>query len=201
VTRARWKAGWIALAALAVGASPVRAQAEGGVPRVHYHANFAIWIAGERFDLSGARYMEAVAACSTDPHVMTPPERVHLHDHNPDLVHVHDGDVTWADLLVNLGFALSDSSLTTPAGRRYESGSGGTLKFVLNGASLPDVATRQIVSEDRLLLSFGVEAADEVARTQFASVAATAREQNGNADPGSCGGSAGHPAPADGGHR
>ena len=33
-------------------------------PAVHHHANFAVFVDGQRLDLSGDRYMEDVTACA-----------------------------------------------------------------------------------------------------------------------------------------
>ena len=37
---------------------------------VHYHANFAVFVDGQRLDLSADRFMEDVAACSADPNLV-----------------------------------------------------------------------------------------------------------------------------------
>lgn len=165
-------------------------------PTTHYHANVAVFVDGARLDLSAERYMEDVARCKADPTRVAPEERVHLHNRNPDVVHVHDGGATWGHLLANLGFGFGDTYLVTDRGERYFTAPPGAppvgarraLKFVLNGAPVASAANVAIRSADRLLISYGPETPAEVTRTQFPRVAATGAAFNRLADPAGCGG-------------
>lgn len=156
---------------------------------VHYHANWAVVIDGERLDLTGMRYMEDVFQCSVDPNLQRPEDRVHMHEGNHDIVHVHDAGVTWGHLLANIGFSVGDDFLETDRAR-YVEGEAGTLKFVLNGAEVPSIRNLPIGDRDRLLISFGPEAAEEAASNQFAVVESSAAEYNTLPDPASCSGQA-----------
>jgi hypothetical protein len=153
----------------------------------HYHANFAVFVEGRRLDLSGDRFMEELGACKVSGLVL-PSSRAHLHNHNPDVVHVHHDGVTWGHLLANLGFGLGDRYLALSDGKILEEGNGKTLKFVLNGREQSSVANELIRSGDRLLISYGPESAAEVARSQFPAVASTAEEFNRKNDPAGCSG-------------
>jgi hypothetical protein len=152
----------------------------------HYHANWAVFVRGERLDLSAQRYMEDVYRCKADPTRVDPEDRVHMHNGEHDVVHVHHAGVTWGHFLSNLGFSLGDSHLFTDT-QRLESTNEETLKFVLNGQEVSSIHNLLIESEDRLLISFGRESATEVVETQFAHVAANAAEYNLLPDPGGCG--------------
>ena len=46
---------------------------------VHYHANFAAYIDGKKWDFSPSTYMEEVSRCNVTEGVM-PEDRIHLHD-------------------------------------------------------------------------------------------------------------------------
>lgn len=156
----------------------------------HFHANFAIFINGERFDLSGDRYMEEIASCGLQGATVAPRTRAHLHNRNPDVAHVHQPGVTWGALLANLGFGVGDNYLATPDGRILVSGNGGgTLKFMLNGTSQQSIYNTLIGSRDRLLISYGAESIADVTRSQLPVVASNADEFNRRKDPASCGGS------------
>ena len=157
---------------------------------VHYHANWAVLLDGERLDLSSDRYMEDVASCRVGGSHVMPQERVHMHDGDADAVHVHAAGVTWGHLLANLGFGIGDDYLVTDRGVRYENGPAATLKFIVNGQPVPTIRNRLIVSGDRLLVSHGAEPVDEVTRTQFPRVAATAERLNSLPDPATCSGPA-----------
>ncbi|MBW3628771.1 MAG: hypothetical protein KY464_05670 [Gemmatimonadetes bacterium] len=153
----------------------------------HFHANFALFVDGERVDLRGDRYMEEVGACKVSETVL-PTERVHLHNNNQDVVHVHHGGVTWDHFLINLRMGLGDKYLALDDGRILTAGPGKSLKFVLNGQ--PQFSVRNVLlrSGDRLLISYGAEAEAEVVRSQFPQVATTAEEFNGKPDPAGCSG-------------
>jgi hypothetical protein len=157
-------------------------------PPVHYHANFAIFAGGERIDLTDDRYMEDVAACAHDMRNPPAPSRVHLHNNDQDVVHVHDGGATWGHLLANLRMVLGDRVLVTRDGDVFLHGEGGTLKFVLNGRPELSVYNETIRPGDRLLISFGPESMQEVIATQFPVVASNAPEFDGMPDPAGCGG-------------
>lgn len=66
--------------------SRVSFSARGKSPR--YHANWAVFVNGERLDLSSDRYMEEVAACGAG-HQVLPTQRVHMHGNDDDVVDVH----------------------------------------------------------------------------------------------------------------
>lgn len=156
---------------------------------VHHHANWAVFVDGARLDLSGDRYMEDVASCTVDPSYVAPEDRVHLHNRNPDVVHVHDRGATWGHLLANLGFGVGDDYLFTDTGR-FVPGGGKTLKFIVNGQAVPSIRNRVVESEDRLLVSYGAEPAEEIVRTQLPRVASDAGEFNRKPDPAGCSGAA-----------
>lgn len=153
----------------------------------HHHANFAVFIDGSRLDLTADRYMEDVARCKADPMRQDPPDRVHLHNRDHDVVHVHAPAATWGHLFANLRFGLGDSWIVTDSGKVLRAENGKTLKFILNGQPEGNVANRPIRSEDRLLVSYGIEREQDIASTQFAAVKANAGEFNGKFDPGGCG--------------
>ena len=158
-------------------------------PAVHYHANFAVFVDGQRLDLSGDRYMEDVAACAADPAGMRPQDRAHLHENNGDVVHVHHNAATWGALFLNLGFGLGDNYLILDDGRKLFDGEDGrTIKFFLNGEQVLEMANRTIRSEDRMLMSVGPETPEQAMATQYPQVHSDAGHFNVTQDPASCAG-------------
>lgn len=155
----------------------------------HYHANWAVFIDGERLDLSADRYMEGLGSCVA-PGRVEPTQRVHMHENVDEVVHVHDEGVTWGHFLRNLGFGLGDDYLVTDDGRRLFEEEGRTLNFVVNGFLTDRIDNRVIDSGDRVLISYGPEGPDEVLETQFPEVADNAEEYNDRMDPTSCAGTA-----------
>ncbi len=162
---------------------------DGDLNATHYHANFALFINGERVDLSDMKYMEDVASCRADPASVLPVDRAHLHSQVHDVVHVHHPGVTWGHFFANIGFTLRDDFIITDAGERFfaDNRGGSTMKFIVNGQAVSTVYNRGIRSEDRLLISFGSEAEEEVTEAQFPDVGTTAAAFNASHfDPGGC---------------
>src|SRR5918992_596198 len=93
----------------------------------------AVVAEGQRLDLSADHFMVDVAACASDPSNVAPTSRVHLHNNDPDVVHVHHPGATWGHLLANLRMVLGDRVLMTREGRLYAADDTRTLKFILNG--------------------------------------------------------------------
>lgn len=155
---------------------------------IHYHANFAMFIDGERVDLTADDYMEDVTACKVDPNKVFPEERAHMHENNHNIVHVHHGGATWGHFLANIGFAMGDDYLITDARDILRNEGNRKLGFVLNGTVVPPVHNRLIESEQRLLISYGTETAEEILESQFSQIASNAGEFNADYDPAGCSG-------------
>jgi hypothetical protein len=153
----------------------------------HFHANYAVFVDGARLDLSADRFMEDVEKCKANPALMDPPDRVHMHNHDQDVIHVHADAATWGHLFANLRMGLGETWLVTEQGTPLVSSGVKTLKFVLNGELTTEIANRAIRSKDRLLVSYGAETIGDVTRAQFPVVKSNAAEFNEKMDPGSCG--------------
>src|SRR4051812_3302898 len=72
---------------------------------VHYHANFAVYINGQREQYKAAKYYTETAVCSANK-IATPGERAHMHESINSVIHVHDHAATWGQFFANLGWAL-----------------------------------------------------------------------------------------------
>ncbi len=70
----------------------------------HYHAEFQVYIDGEKKDLSTLDYMYFAPCRVYDfgERELEEIDRAHLHDYVGDVVHLHDDGVTWRVLLSNL---------------------------------------------------------------------------------------------------
>lgn len=148
---------------------------------IHYHADFAVFINGERQEFKGPQYYQEVSAC--DAHD-SPLGRVHLHDENNHVVHVHDEVVTWADLFTNLGWSLNNSMLYD-GNTSYVDDQGGELHFILNGKATHSIANEIIGDQDRLLVSYGNESTSALT-AQFNQVESDAEKADNTADPAAC---------------
>jgi hypothetical protein len=156
-------------------------------PATHHHANWAVFVDGERLDLSDDRYMEEISACTASDEGILPSQRIHMHENNDHIVHVHHEGATWGALMANLGMALGDDYLYTADGDRYEAGDGYRLVFVLNGIQVPSVHNRVVQSADRLLISYTRDPEGALNR-EYPLVPDDAAEYNERMDPASCAG-------------
>lgn len=152
----------------------------------HYHTNFALFIGGERFSFTADEYSEDVAACNAWWEIF-PRDRVHLHENNWDTIHVHDWGVTWGHFFANNGITFSNSHISFKNGKKvlYNTEEN-SIKFVLNGKIVDDPFNRYMISEDKLLISYGSEKPTVAVSNLFPKVISNAHEYNDKYDPGSC---------------
>jgi hypothetical protein len=153
--------------------------------RTHYHANFAVYINGERQQFKGPQYYEDVAVCSAYKD-MTPKKRTHMHNNINDTVHVHDNAVTWGDFFQNLGWVVDNDFIKTDT-QLYTENDTQKVSFMLNGQDQPSISNTVIGDEDRLLISYGSEKSSGLDK-QYDSIAKTAHEHDETQDPASCSG-------------
>ena len=152
--------------------------------KVHYHSNFALYINGEQDKLDNPGFYEEIQSC-WDEHAANPKERVHLHDNNSHVVHVHSDAVTWAHLFSNLGYGLTNTSVQTSKGVFVDGVDGNSLIFILNGKVSRTVANEVIKSEDVLLIDYGKDTA-ETHTSRFNAIPHDAHEFNLRNDPNTC---------------
>ena len=150
---------------------------------VHYHANFAVFVDGERLPFETFTFYEEVQACGGDE-VNNPRTRVHMHDQINHVLHVHDAAATWGHFFANLGMANGDTVFKTDTAT-FTEGDDTQIRFVLNGQEVDTTANRTIESEDVLLVSIGRSTADEL-KAQYTQINQDAHEYNEQNDPSNC---------------
>lgn len=183
---------WIVLGAVigAVTLGLVRFVATPWPEPTHYHANWRLIIEGEALDLSAGRYMEDVVAC-TAAEDMTAAQRVHMHNGEDSVVHVHHTGVAWGHLLTNLGFSAGPDHLMLNGGRRFFEEDGRAITYVKNGFVISDISAEPIRPGDRMLISYGSESEADVLAEQFPRVPDGAAAYDTLHDPAGCAGAAG----------
>ena len=146
---------------------PVTVVCEPGTPgcelrqSVHWHADFALYIRGERYDFNHERFFSTVEVELS--------ENVHIHEPFHDIVHVHREGTTWREFFHSLGFELTDECLTLPEGEQLCNSERERLSFMVNGVRVDGLAFQDITDIDRALISFGDES-DEELMHQYAGV-------------------------------
>ena len=184
------KSGWfIGGAAFILGAATIIAirfvtyHPEG----VHYHANFAVYLNGQKEQFKDMEYYEETAATScTLEKVETPLVRAHMHGNVNDVVHVEDHLVTWGTFFQNLGWGIGNDYLKT-ANKIYTPDAQNKLTFMLNGKKVDSVTNLIIKDEDKLLVSYGNELNDKLQK-EYGSIPSTAYKYDIERDPASCSG-------------
>lgn len=154
---------------------------------VHYHANFAVYVNGQREVFAADNYYQGTTNCYADE-ANEPTERAHLHDNVNDLVHVEDSAVTWGQFFQNLGWGIGPGYLQTRE-RLLVASAGRPLMYMLNGKPVKDPSSLVIKSLDKLLVSYGT-ANQAKLQTQYNSISDSARQANTTPDPESCSGPA-----------
>lgn len=151
--------------------------------KVHYHANFAVYVNGKRELFNDNKYYEGTTNCYADAS-NEPKERTHMHEHENGLVHVHDPAVTWGHLFLNLGWGIGENYLQT-ADYTVLASLNHPMKYWLNGKEISNPANRVIGDIDKLLVSFGTTSKAELEK-EFNSIEDTAAQADATKDPASC---------------
>lgn len=156
----------------------------------HYHANFAVYLNGQRFTFNGAQYYQEVSICTAAHGISIPQQRAHMHDNINSVIHVHDHAVTWGQFFDNIGWTLGPDLIETDDGTLYRTNGNDKLHIILNGndyTGLNSIQNMIIKDEDRLLVSFG-DINQSTLKSEYATVPSTAHHYDVTADPSSCSG-------------
>lgn len=152
---------------------------------VHYHANFHLYIDGERHEFDNFTYYEEVQACEPIDGVR-PESRAHMHDFIDHVVHVHDDGVTWGHFFANLGYTLGNDVLVTRDGLVTNDGDN-RLRFILNGEPTRSVANVLIQGKDVLLIDYSDDDIEQL-KQRYADIPTDAHHYNEKDDPSACAG-------------
>lgn len=158
--------------------------------QVHYHANFAVYINGQREQFKGSQYYQEVAICSSTNGITTPQQRAHMHDGINSIVHVHDHAVTWGQFFQNIGWYVGPDFIETADGQLYQNNGASVLHIWINGqdyTGLTPITNMVIKDQSRLLVSYG-DISDGQLQQEYKSVPSTAKHYDESQDPASCSG-------------
>ena len=151
----------------------------------HFHANFALYVDGERIDFTDEKFSEDIAGCSISGK-QEPEDRVHLHERNQDTIHIHATWVSWWHFFSNNGIVFSWDYLSIPDDFWAQSWEySGNMSFILNGKSIKNPFNRLINSQDKLLISYQTDGETDLDEL-YSTVSSNAWEYNAKYDPGSC---------------
>ncbi len=157
----------------------------------HYHANFALYINGQREQFKGPQYYEETEMCAVDTG-MTTNERAHMHDGVNNVVHVEDHAVTWGQFFANLGWYMGPDFIDGPgvSGMMYQATGDSQLHLILNGKDYTGLSGLQdtvIHDQDKLLVSYG-NLSQATLQQEYNAIPSTAHHYDVTQDPSSCSG-------------
>lgn len=114
---------------------------------VHVHSDWLVYLAGEYYDFTDDKY-QTTAMQTLHPDI-------HIHDHDDDVIHRHEHDITLAAFLDSLGFALTNHCIATDKGTTFCNNDSNDLLVYVNGALIPEPESYVPNEEDRVLFYYG----------------------------------------------
>lgn len=129
---------------------------------VHWHADFTLYIRGQKFDFNQPQFVTKEGE-EKNPWV-------HIHEPRFNVVHVHREQTTWDEFMRSLGFKLTDTSITLPGGETLTNTNSEQLKFYVNGVRIDKLMFQDILDLNQVLITYGSEGDEEVLATQWPEV-------------------------------
>ncbi|MDP3699104.1 MAG: hypothetical protein Q8R47_05965 [Nanoarchaeota archaeon] len=126
----------------------------GVVGEIHYHADFAVYLDGERYNFAQEKYM------STENKTLS--NFAHLHDMDGNIIHKHASGITLGFFLETLGMKLNDTCLALDDGVSYCNEGNKGLKMYVNEKHNDEFHTYDIQDGDKILLSYGDGSGEEI---------------------------------------
>lgn len=191
ILRSRW---FIGVGCLLLGALVIlgiRFATYSAAKGVHYHANFAVYINGQKEAFRAPNYYEEEAAttCSASEASeteTTPMSRVHMHGNVNDVVHVEDSRVTWGNFFTVLGWNAGSSYLAT-RDTLYQNNGQNKVTYLLNGKEVASIANTVINDQDKLLVNYGDQSSAQISQ-EYSQIKNNALAADQSKDPAGCGG-------------
>jgi hypothetical protein len=89
-------------------------------------------------------------------------KNVFIEASNPNIVHIKKRGVTWDDFFKTLPFKLTRDCLTTGTGETFCTKGENRLKFYLSGVKTNDLLNKEIMKDDKTLITYGSENEDDI---------------------------------------
>lgn len=118
--------------------------------KVHEHADFAVYLNGEKFDFTDAKYQ------SSETNKLDPD--AHLHDGNGDITHKHRKGITLGYFFDTIGMKFDNQCFVTDDGKQYCNTTDKKLKMFVNGKENTVFGDYEFTDLDRILITYGDEA-------------------------------------------
>jgi hypothetical protein len=155
--------------------------------RVHYHANFAVYVNGQKEEFKNPIYYITLAAMCSAGASDSPTDRVHMHSGVNNVVHVEDKAVTWANFFQNIGWVVDPRVIRNLDGL-FIPDDQNKITFILNGKQVDGAMRLVINDQDKLLVDYG-KTSDAQIKKEYSAIPSTAHQYDVKPDPKSCSGS------------
>jgi hypothetical protein len=155
--------------------------------KVHYHANFAVYINGQQEEFKNPFYYISIAAMCSTGSVETPSDRAHMHSGVNNVVHVEDKAVTWGQFFQNIGWVVDPRVIRNLDGL-YIPDDQNKITFMLNGEKIDGAMRLVIKDKDKLLVDYGTGEPQQLQK-EYNAIPSTAHKYDTAPDPKSCSGS------------
>lgn len=132
----------------------------GVVGDIHDHADFKVYLNGLSYNFAREKYMSAEN--------MTLSNFAHFHDLKGNIIHKHASGITLGFFLDTLGMQLDGNCFVLDDGTSYCNKGNKKLKLYVNGEKNDEFDQYDIQDEDRIMISYGDETAEEI-KKQLAS--------------------------------
>ena len=115
----------------------------------HSHAGILVKIFGDSFDFSAPAYQIKASW-------------IHFEGNDGTTIHKHATGVTLGYLFDTLSLGLDDQCFEFQNGRSFCTNEDYSLRFFINGDEVSNVSDYEIVEDDKILISYGAETAEEI---------------------------------------
>jgi hypothetical protein len=146
----------------------------------HTHADFAVWIDGEKLDFSGEQFMSGSSKDAEETMAQETglQKYFHLHDGNGHVIHRHKPGLNIGQFLSTIGFGIASLPLdgkvcwyTSHPGKPFTACESAALRFFVNDQDIPvhseaDITGYVFRDGDMLLITDAVDA-KEVSRERM----------------------------------
>lgn len=146
-------------------------------PEFHEHANFVLFLDGDKFDFSDSKYM-SVEPCIAQNKFELPHfsifntafahgengegdqegdlrDYIHLHNGIADTIHVHKEGMRYHDFFESLNMNLDDGYFEDDEENVFEDSEGKEFKYFVNNEEVGSITEMEIREGDRVLITFG----------------------------------------------
>ena len=121
----------------------------GALGSAHSHAAISVKIFGDEFDFSSPSYQ-----------IKSP--YIHFEGRDGSTVHKHATGVTLGYLFDSLNLIVDDQCFIFQDGRSFCDNEDYSIKFFVNNMEVDDIRPVEIQEDDRILISYGGETAEEI---------------------------------------